>query len=476
MTATYDLIVLGGGPVGENVADYAHQGGLSVVVVESELVGGECSYWACIPSKTLLRPGSAVRAALRVEGAREVVTGRLDPALVFARRDAVVGDYDDGSQVEWLKSTGIDLIRGHGRLTGPRRVTVTAIDGTLVELEARRAVAVSTGSDPVVPPIEGLREAKPWTSRDATGATTAPKSLVVLGGGVVACEMATLYNSLGTEVTMLVRTGLLGGMEPFAGEMVLEALRSRGVTVRLGVEPTAVRRREGHVEVTVPDGPALVAEEILVATGRKPRTGDLGLTAVGLEDGAWLPVDDTLLVEAATNEDDPWLYAVGDVNHRALLTHEGKYQGRAAGRVIAARANGDPLDVGAWGRHVSTADHRCVPQVTFTDPEVASVGLIESAAREAGVTVRTAEYDLAGVSGATVFADDYSGRAKIVIDDDRDVVVGATFVGADIGELLHSATVAIVGEVPIQRLWHAVAAYPTFSEIWLRLLETDGRA
>jgi pyruvate/2-oxoglutarate dehydrogenase complex dihydrolipoamide dehydrogenase (E3) component len=477
MAETYDLIVMGAGPVGENVADYAHRGGLSVVIVESELVGGECSYWACIPSKALLRPGSALRAAQHVAGAKEAVTGRLDPAKVFARRDGIVGDYDDGSQVEWLQSVGVDLVRGHARLTGPKRVTVTAIDGNLVELEARHAIAVNTGSDPVVPDIDGLRDARPWTSRDATGATTAPGSLVVLGGGVVACEMATLYSSLGAQVTMLVRSGLLAGMEPFAGELVAESLRSRGVTVALGVEPTAVRRGEdGRVTVTVPDGEPITADEILVAAGRRPRTGDIGLTTIGLEDGAWLPVDDTLLVDAPTNRGDPWLYAVGDVNHRALLTHEGKYQARAAGRVIAARANGEDLDTAPWGRHVATADHRSVPQVTFTDPEVASVGLVESAAKKAGLRVRTAEYDLAGVSGATVFDDDYTGRAKIVIDDERDVVVGATFVGADIGELLHSATVAVVAEVPIQRLWHAVPSYPTFSEIWVRLLETDGHA
>jgi dihydrolipoamide dehydrogenase len=289
--------------------------------------------------------------------------------------------------------------------------------------------------------------------------------------------MATLYASLGVRVTLLARSGLLGGMEPFAGELVADSLRSLGVTVTLGVEPTAVHRgSDGRVTVTLEGGDVLEAKEILVGTGRRPRTRDLGLPTVGLEDGSWLPVDDTLLVDAPTNEGDAWLYAVGDVNHRALLTHEGKYQGRAAGRVIASRANGDQLQTAPWGRHVATADRRSVPQVTFTDPEVASVGLTEAAARKAGLPVRTVEYDLAGVSGATVFADDYTGRAKLVIDDERDVVLGATFVGADIGELLHSATVAVVGEVPIQRLWHAVPSYPTFSEIWVRLLETDGRA
>jgi dihydrolipoamide dehydrogenase len=475
---TYDLVVIGAGPVGENVADYAHRGGLSVVIVENELVGGECSYWACIPSKALLRPGAALRAAQHVRGAAETVTGTLSPADVFGRRDSVVGDYDDGGQVEWLRSAGIDLIRGRAQLSGVKQVRITALDGTVVEVEATHAVAVCTGSDPLIPPIDGLADAKPWTSRDATGATEAPESLVVVGGGVVACEMATVYASLGTAVTMLVRgSGLLAGQEPFAGELVADALQGLGVDVRLGALTTAVHRTgDGGVEVTLGDGAVVAAAEILAATGRAPRTKDFGLASVGLTDGEWLPTDDALLVTAETNAAEPWLYAVGDVNHRALLTHQGKYQARAAGRVIAARASGDPLFTDPWGRHVATADHGAVPQVTFTDPEVASVGLTEATARKAGRSIRTVEYDLAGVSGATVFSDDYVGRAKLVLDDDRDVVIGATFVGADVGELLQSATVAVVGEVPIQRLWHAVPSYPTLSEIWLRLLETDGRA
>jgi dihydrolipoamide dehydrogenase len=217
----------------------------------------------------------------------------------------------------------------------------------------------------------------------------------------------------------------------------------------------------------------VTATEVLVATGRQPRSHDVGLSTVGLEDGDWIDVDDTLLVRATTNDDQPWLYAAGDVNHRALLTHQGKYQARAAGRVIAARAKSEPLDDGPWGLHVATADVRSVPQVTFTDPEVASIGLTERKAADAGLRIRTAEYDVSWVSGASVYDDDYSGRAKIVIDEDREVIVGATFAGTDIAELLQSATTAVVGEVPLKRLWHAVPAYPTISEVWLRLLETD---
>lgn len=476
MAETYDLIVIGAGPVGENVADYARREGLSTVIVESELVGGECSYWACMPSKAMLRPGAALRAAEHVGGAKQAVTGRLDPAAVLARRDAAVSGYDDSGQVGWLTSVGIDLVRGTARLDGPKRVVVTAADGPQTPLEARSAVAVCTGSAALVPPIDGLAAAKPWTSREATGARSVPGRLIVLGGGVVGSEMATAYASLGSRVTVVARSGLLGGMEPFAGELVADALRSTGVDVRLGAAITAVRREGDAVTATLDDGSTLEAEEILVATGRTPRTEGLGLASVGLTDGDWLPTDDTLLVDGDTNAGDPWLYAVGDVNRRALLTHEGKYQARAAGRVIAARARGESPDTGPWTRFTATADHAAVPQVAFTDPEAASVGLTEAAATQAGRRVRVAEYDMASVAAASVYDDAYVGRAKLVIDDERDVPIGATFVGYDVGELLQAATIAIVGEVPVQRLWHAVPAYPTLSEVWLRLLETDGRA
>ncbi|MFD1721700.1 dihydrolipoyl dehydrogenase family protein [Amnibacterium endophyticum] len=476
MAQSYDLIVIGAGPVGENVADYATKEGVRCVIVESELVGGECSYWACMPSKALLRPGAALRGARHVEGAKQAVTGGLDAEAVLARRDATVSDFDDGGQVAWLQSAGIDLVRGVARLDGPKRVVVTAADGGETVLEARHAVAVCTGSAALVPPIDGLREAEPWTSREATSASAVPEHLIVIGGGVVGAEMATAWTDLGAKVTLIARGGLLTGMEPFAGELVAEALRAAGADVRTGTGVTKVERTGSAVEVTCDDGSTVRGTEVLVATGRSPRTDGLGLGSVGLEDGGWLGVDDTMLVDAATNADDPWLYAVGDVNHRALLTHEGKYQARAAGRVIAARMRGDDPDTGPWTRYTATADHAAVPQVAFTDPEAASVGLTEEAARKAGTRVRTAEYDMASVAGASVYDDDYTGRAKLVIDDERDVIVGATFVGTDVGEMLQAATIAVVGEVPIQRLWHAVPAYPTISEVWLRLLETDGRA
>lgn len=471
MTREYDLVVIGAGPVGENVADRAKQGGLSVAIVESELVGGECSYWACMPSKTLLRSAAALRAARDVDGARQAVTGTVDVAAALRRRDAIVHEWDDTSQVDWLHGAGIDLVRGHGRLSGEREVTVTGTDGRPVVLTARHAVVVSTGSAALLPDIEGLKDAAPWTSRDATGVHDVPSSLAILGGGVVGCEMATLFASFGCEVTLIARSGLLGSMEPFAGEAVVEALREAGAVVRTGVDVESVSREPGgEVVLTLSDGEPVRAAEVLVATGRLPRTGDVGLEAIGLEPGSWLDVDDTLRVRGFD-----WLYAVGDVNHRALLTHQGKYQGRAAGDVIAARAVGADVDDAPWGRHVATADHSAVPQVTFTDPEVASVGHTEASARAAGLGIRVVDYDLSWISGASTHADHYRGRARAVFDEDRRVLVGATFVGPDVSELLQSATIAIVGEVPIDRLWHAVPAYPTVSEVWLRWLEELGR-
>jgi dihydrolipoamide dehydrogenase len=270
-------------------------------------------------------------------------------------------------------------------------------------------------------------------------------------------------------VTLLSRGRLLSGTEEFASELVERGLRELGVDIRSGVTPQSVRRDEsGAVVIALPDGGAVVADEVLVATGRTPRTSALGLETVGLRPGDWLRVDDTMRVEGLD-----WLYAVGDVTHRALLTHQGKYQARAAGDVIAARANGAPVDDGPWGAHVATADHGAVPQVTFTSPEVASVGMTAAQAHRSGLRTRVADYELGFVAGASLHADGYRGRARLVIDDERDVVVGFTVVGDDVAELVHAATVAIVGEVPVARLQHAVPAYPTISEIWLRLLETD---
>ncbi|MEO3764350.1 NAD(P)/FAD-dependent oxidoreductase [Streptomyces sp. B5E4] len=464
----YDVVVLGAGPVGENVADRTRAAGLSTAVVESELVGGECSYWACMPSKALLRPVIARADARRVPGLAGLVTGDLDAPAALAHRDEYTSHWQDDGQVAWLEGIGADLYRGRGRLAGPRTVAVTDADGVVRTLTAGHAVAVCTGSRAVLPKLPGLADVRPWTSREATSSATVPGRLIVVGGGVVGVEMATAWQALGSQVTVLVRGGgLLDRMEPFAGELVTEALTEAGAQVRTGTSVTSVVRENGTVLATTDAGDTIEADEILFATGRAPRTDDIGLETVGLEPGSWLAVDDSLRVEGSE-----WLYAVGDVNHRALLTHQGKYQARIAGAAIAARAQGVPLlESDPWGAHAATADHGAVPQVVFTDPEAAAVGMSLAEAERAGHRVRAVDVELGSVAGAGLYAEGYRGRARMVVDVDEEILRGVTLVGPGVGELIHSATVAVAGEVPVSRLWHAVPSYPTISEVWLRLLE-----
>ncbi|WP_073262807.1 FAD-dependent oxidoreductase [Cryptosporangium aurantiacum] len=467
----YDVIVVGAGPVGENVADQVVRGGLTALIVERELVGGECSYWACIPSKALLRPVAALAEARRVDGAASAVRGGPNAEQVLARRTAFTHNWSDDSQVGWLDSAGIALVRGTARLVGERLVEVRTRDGGVRRVTARHAVVLATGSKPTVPDVPGLAEADPWTSRDATSATAVPDELAILGGGVVGCEMATAFAALGSRVTLVARgSGLLPRLEPFAGEAVVTGLRNAGVDVRLGTTVTTVERDAAgvRIELTDAEGTRTVrADEVLVATGRAPAVDGLGLEAAGVHG---LTIDDSCRVEGVD-----WLYAAGDVNGRALLTHMGKYQARACGAAIVARAGGAAAEPAAWSRYAATADHAAVPQAVFTDPEVGAVGRTEAEARAAGLSVRAVEYDLGQVAGASLYADGYTGRAKLVVDTSRDVIVGATFVGATAAELVHAATVAIVGEVPLDRLWHAVPSFPTISEVWLRLLEAYGR-
>lgn len=470
---TYDVIVLGAGPVGENIADRTSAAGLSTVIVESELVGGECSYWACEPSKALLRPALLHAEAARFPGVDTAVTGPLDARAVLKHRDRMAADWNDRGQVEWLESVGVELIRGHGRLDGVRQVTVRTPDGGTVRLRARHAVAVCTGTRAALPPLPGLDTVRPWTSREATSAREVPRRLAILGAGVVAVEMATAWRALGSEVILIARESrLLGRVESFAADLVADRLRAAGVDLRFGSGIVTAERAGGPddgVHLSLHDGTRIVADELLLATGRAPRTDDIGLETVGLTSAQWLTTDDTFTVIAVEGE---WLYAVGDVNRRALLTHQGKYQARIAGAVIADRAFGRDLDTSPWGRHTGTADLVAVPQVVFTDPEIAAVGLTTEDAARAGRTVDVVDYDIGWVAGALQHDPDYRGRARILIDPERGTIVGATFAGAGVAELLHSATIAITGEIPLDRLWHAVPAFPTISEVWLRLLET----
>ncbi len=466
-TIAYDVVVLGAGPVGENVADRTRAAGLATAIVESELVGGECSYWACMPSKALLRPVIAQADGRRLPGLAAAVQGPLGTPAVLERRDNFTSHWQDDGQVDWVEGIGADLYRGHGRLAGPRTVTLTVSDGGVTTLTARHAVVVCTGTRAQLPDLPGLAEVRPWTSREATSADTAPGRLLVVGGGVVATEMATAWAALGSRVTLLVRgKGLLGRMEPFAGELVAEALTEAGVDVRTGASVTSVTRENGTVVALTRTGERFEADEILFATGRVPQTDDIGLDTVGLEPGSWLETDDTLRV---TGTD--WLYAAGDVNHRALLTHQGKYQARIAGAAIGARAAGTPLLDGPWGPHAATADHEAVPQVVFTDPEAAAVGLSLAEAEEAGHRVRAVDVEFSSVAGAALYGDGYKGRARMVVDLEDEILRGVTFVGPGVGELIHSATIAVAAHVPISRLWHVVPSYPTLSEVWLRLLE-----
>ncbi|HLI57753.1 MAG TPA: NAD(P)/FAD-dependent oxidoreductase, partial [Actinomycetota bacterium] len=360
---------------------------------------------------------------------------------------------------------------------GERRVTVTAPDGTVTELAARHAVGVCTGTTAALPPVPGLAAAKPWISRDATSSHSAPRRLAILGGGVVGCEMATAWSSLGCqEVTILQRdVRLIPALEPFASDLLRAGLEAKGVRVVTGAAVAAVSRdaEGGLVSITLTEpAETLEADELLVAAGRSPATSDLGLDTIGLKPGSWLEVDDTMRVTAV---EGGWLYAAGDVNHRALLTHMGKYQARVCGDVIVARAGGTAVDAPApWSPFAASADHACVPQVIFSSPEIGAVGLSEAAATRRGLRVRGVDYEIGDVAGAGLFADGYQGHAKMVVDEDRKVVVGLTMVGMGVGEMVHAATIAIAGEVPLDRLWHAVPSYPTVSELWLRLLETYG--
>jgi pyruvate/2-oxoglutarate dehydrogenase complex dihydrolipoamide dehydrogenase (E3) component len=336
---------------------------------------------------------------------------------------------------------------------------VQAGDETLV---ARRAVVVATGSDALVPPIDGLREAQPWTNREATTSKQVPGRLIVLGGGVVGVELAQAWRTLGSQVTLVEAVDrLIAREEPFASEHVEQALRERGVDVHIGVKAVAVRAAGGEVEVQLESGGPVRGDELLVAIGRRPNTAELGLETIGLEPGAPIEVDDSMRA-------NDWLYAIGDVNGRALLTHMGKYQARVAADTIIGE-NASCI--------VLTADGERSPRVIFTDPQVAAVGYTLSAAQEAGLNVHAVDVPTQRNAGASFYGRDSSpGTARLVVDEDRGVAVGATFTGPEVAEFLHAATIAVVGEVPLERLFHAVPAFPTRSELWLYLLERLGVA
>ena len=459
MSESFDVIVLGAGPAGEVVAGRLADAGLEVAIVESRLVGGECSFWACMPSKALLRPAEALAEVRRIPGAREAVTGDLDAAAVLARRDEVIHDEDDASMIPWLEDKGIALVRARAHFTGPR--TVQAGDRTL---EARRAIVVATGSRAAIPPIPGLREAAPWTNVEATTAHQVPRRLVILGGGVVGCELAQAFSSLGSEVSLVEGSHrLLAKEEEFASDDVRAGLEEAGVGIFCGGMAQEVRRPEpgGPVTLVLEDGTELEGDELLCAVGRVPNTQELRVEAAGaaLDPKGYLAVDDELRVAGGDG-----LFAIGDVTGRALLTHMGKHQGRLASDVILGR----PARLRPQGNDKGS------PRVVFTDPQVAAVGLTLEGARAAGLTVRAVDVGTQANAGGSFFGRGARGTSRIVVDEDRRVIVGATFTGPDVQDSLHAATIAVVAQVPLDDLWHAVPSFPTRSEWWLKLLEAYG--
>jgi pyruvate/2-oxoglutarate dehydrogenase complex dihydrolipoamide dehydrogenase (E3) component len=451
---TFDVVVIGAGPAGEVAAGRLADHGLEVAIVEDRLVGGECSFWACMPSKALLRPYEALAEARRIPG---VPAGeKLDVQAVLDRRDEVIHDLDDSVQLPWLEDRGIALIRGRGRVVGERRV-----DAGDEQLEARRAVVLAAGTKPAMPPIDGLDAIDgAWTNREATTAERIPERLVVLGGGTVGTELTQAFQTLGSHVTLIEgERRLMPREEEYACVEVSEALTELGADIRIGQKAAKVEQAGGTITVTTGEGSTAEGDTLLVALGRTPQVDALGLDALGFPAGSYVEVDAHMQVP-----DHPWLYCIGDLNGRALFTHMGKYQARVAADHLLGH------DVAlAHG-----ADGPLSPRVTFTDPQVACVGHTTDTARKAGLVVDVYDAPTSGNAGGSFYGRNARGTTRWIVDRERRILVGCTITGSEVADFLHAATIAVVGEVPLERLRHAVPAFPTRSEVWLALLEQAG--
>lgn len=476
---TWDVIVIGSGPVGRALAIRTAAAKLNTVVVEDELIGGDCPYWACIPSKALLRPGETLMSGRAMNGSKQLISEKdstgasVDVKAVFARRDSIVQNWTDGWMVDLLASSDVVVVRGRGSLQKDKRVVVKNVNGDELTLQAKQAVVIATGSVPVIHDVPGLQDIDYWTSRQATAADVVPEHLVILGGGVVGSEMATFYSSLGKKVTLVTRSSrLLPRVEIKASEMVQQALQKDGVDILTSTTPEKVTKvNDTDIEVLLSNNKTITASHVLVGGGRRAATDGLGLEQLGISTTSRLAVSENMSVEM---EDGDWLYAIGDVNGRNMMTHMGVYQARAAANTIIARAKNESIVQQPFSDFSATADHDITPQITFTDPNIASVGLTEAEARNRGLKVRAVETTFT-FPGAFVHAEfNYDGWAKWVINEDNQLLLGATFVGREAGDYLHASTVAIVGKVPVPKLWHAVAAFPSMSEIYTALLGASG--